>query len=75
MTWFKLLKAVRTLKAPITSVKLAEKVDLEVSVASAWLAKFTRWGYLLRGPATRGSVRWLRTYTLTRWGLRVDPKA
>ena len=73
MHWYLILKAARKLD-PLTSYALAGEVGTTVNIASAWLGKFCRWGYVVRVGSARGARRWVRVYELTRWGRRFKPK-
>jgi hypothetical protein len=39
-----------------------------VQIASGWLSKLTRWGYVRRKGAEPHGKRWVRLYALTKWG-------
>lgn len=70
MDWYEILLAVKRVAkdGEITSLALSEKIDVPNNVCSAWLGKFTRWGYLKRSGSVAGPKRWIRTYELTKWG-------
>ncbi len=74
MHWYGILKAARRIAVDgiVTSDKLAEAIGDETRIASAWLGKFYRWGYVLRVGRQNGSGRGRpRTvYQLTSWGVR-----
>lgn len=81
MDWYGVLKAVRKLtgndpERDFTAEELALGAGLKGTerssprhIASAWLGKMVRWGYVVRsGAATTGTSR--RSYRITRWGIR-----
>ncbi|MGI0147904.1 MAG: hypothetical protein ACREDF_00020 [Thermoplasmata archaeon] len=74
MNWYGILKAARksAIDGLVTSERLSEKIGVPVRIASAWLGKFVRWGYMLRevGPGNGRRGRPPMVYRLTRWGLR-----
>jgi predicted ArsR family transcriptional regulator len=89
MTWYEVLYSARRigsqegvekgkkvlLAVPFTSASLAEKTGLTPAIASAWIGKFQRWGYVVlagKGQSTGG--RPARLYELTKWGLRYKRK-
>lgn len=77
MDWYGILRAARrvAVDGQITSDVLAEATKTETRVASAWLGKFVRWGYVLRVGRKNGTGRGRPTtiYQLTGWGLRFRP--
>lgn len=79
MDWFDVLKAARKVGSEgkeVTAEALAAAARIEASVASAWLGKFVRWGYVLRtGRDTSRRGRPQTVYALTRWGLGFRAKA
>ncbi len=79
MHWYGILKAARraAVDGIVTSDKLAEAIKDEPRVASAWLGKFVRWGYVLRVGRRNGEGRGRPTtlYQLTSWGIRFKPEA
>lgn len=72
MAWFDLLKVVRKLsvEGEISAAALAQRARIEPKLASAWLSKFTKWGYVAptEGPASSGRGRPVRFYELTEYG-------
>jgi len=74
MAWTDILISVRelSLRGAITSETLSEATGLPLKVASAWLAKLTKWGYLSRSGSVPGPRRWMRIYDLTEWGRKYD---
>lgn len=77
MDWYGILRAARrsAVDGQITSDVLATAIRSETRVASAWLGKFVRWGYVLRVGRRNGDGRGRPTtvYQLTSWGLRFRP--
>lgn len=75
MAWQDILDAARraALRGPITSAAVAAEAGVDPRVASAWLGKFCRWGYVVRSGTTPGEKRWTRTYELTAFGIRYKP--
>lgn len=82
--WFDILLAVRKAsldgQRPITAQDVSREAkirDTEKSsadqIASAWLGKFLRWGYVVVDGSAKGDRRWIRTYKVTRWGLEFKP--
>jgi hypothetical protein len=84
MDWFQVLKAARrsAIDGRITSEALADAMSTKgppvpVKVASAWLGKFVRWGYVLREESDQNGLpgRPKANYRMTKWGLnREAPK-
>jgi hypothetical protein len=82
MDWYSVLKIVRRIasrKEVFNSTDLAQEAgikDTEKSeahqIASAWLGKFVRWGYVVRAGQEPGERSW-RGYRLTSWGARFRP--
>lgn len=83
--WFQVLEAVRRLAGPkgvklFTSDGVAQEAGIRDGkkrearhIASAWLGKFLRWGYIAHsGRAVAGPSR--RAYRITDWGLRYEPQ-
>lgn len=68
MSWFKVLKLCRKLddqEGVFTSYDLAEAGVNDPKVASAWLSKFEKWGYVRQdGKQFGGRISW----RLTGWG-------
>jgi len=75
MHWYDVLKSVRRISSAgeITSSVVADDTDLTPALASAWLGKFTRWGYLVRVGVRSGHGRPRTVYQLTSWGKRFSP--
>jgi hypothetical protein len=83
MEWLDILKATRkhAVNGDITSAVLKKKTGLDIRVASAWLSKFVRWGYLIRAGVSIDLIDGQRRpgrpgviYQLTSWGLRFRSK-
>lgn len=75
--WYPVLQAARACaKASrleddgFSAATLADMARIEDHIASAWMAKFCRWGYALRA----GRIGRWRRYRLTSWGLRFRPR-
>lgn len=71
--WFEILKAARRVNErgeALTSGALAKEAKLQTNVASAWLFKFEKWNYVIRGEKELTGRRWSWSWVLTRWGLR-----
>lgn len=68
--WYVILLAARRVVAreDLTSTALAGEVGLDVASASAWLAKFSRWGYAAKVGKVPVGRRWAWSWTLTRYG-------
>jgi predicted ArsR family transcriptional regulator len=64
-----------SLSGVVTPDVLALAVGVEVRIASAWLGKFARWGYVVseKGGQSGRRGRPQNAYRLTRWGLRFRP--
>lgn len=67
------------LEAAFTAEELAEEAGMAQSksgaspswIASAWLGKFVRWGYVVRGgKAPNVAGRAVQTYRITAWGMK-----
>lgn len=82
--WYDVLLAVRRAslqgQRPFTAQDVAREAGIEGTerssperIASAWLGKFQRWGYILVEGSAKGARRWIRTYTVTDWGMRFKP--
>ena len=70
------LKAIR-LRGEITSEHLADDLGTTVQIASGWINKMWRWGYIRPQGSTRGARRWVRIYVITAWGRKLkrpDPR-
>ena len=52
----------------------ATKRSEAVQIASGWLSKLARWGYVRRAGTAPHGKRWVRLYALTRWGKRFELK-
>ena len=86
MTWYTILLGARRAShngtRDITARDLAIEGKIPPSgssgsekIASAWLGKFARWGYVTRSGHIQGEKRWSRTYSLTKYGLeRPEPQ-
>lgn len=80
MQWFDVLMAVRRTShdggRDFTAFDLAVESlfdrypDRRKAIASAWLGKFARWGYVVRVGSVRGEKRWARKYKITGYGLK-----
>jgi predicted ArsR family transcriptional regulator len=79
VNWFDVLKAARKVGSEgkeITAEALANHLTITPAVASAWLGKFARWGYVLRvGRDTSRRGRPQTVYVVTRWGMEFKAKA
>jgi hypothetical protein len=82
--WYAVLLAARKAsldrKRPFTASDVAReagikgtKVSSAERIASAWLGKFHRWGYVLRTGSAKGEKRWIGIYEMTDWGMRFKP--
>lgn len=56
-------------KAVFAAEELAKKTGLPDNVASAWLGKFCRWGYVVRVGKAPSKGRFRTLYSLTTWGI------
>jgi len=87
MIWYDILKAVRRVSAKtggaITGAALIGEARIRPTersradqIASGWLSKLSRWGYVRRTGTHRkeGRGRPAVVYVLTRWGERFRPK-
>lgn len=75
--WREMLYAVRALVAqevPVTSARLADAVDIEVKVASAWLSLLGKWGYIRQEGKETVNGRWGHVWKLTRFGEEYRPQ-
>lgn len=71
--WFAVLESARRIQrggAMITSTALGQEAGISTGIASAWLFKFERFGYVRRGEKYITGKRWSWSWGLTRWGLR-----
>lgn len=85
MDWWAVLQAVRRASLdgtrPFTALDVSREAKLEDTdaskgsqIASAWLGKFHRWGYVLPEGSAKGEKRWIRTFKITKYGLeRKEP--
>lgn len=79
--WLGVLDAVRAVaqqKTPFGSADVAKALGMAPGVASAWLGKFARWGYVLR--VGHKSVKFGAgappvLFEVTRWGMEFRPGA
>lgn len=73
--WYDVLLAARRVHGrdePLTSSTLALESGIDVHIASAWLFKFEKWNYVLRGDKQSTGRRWSWSWVLTRWGLEME---
>ena len=71
--WFDVLLAARRIahrKETLTSGELALEASIETRIASAWLSKFARWGYVKKKEKIATGNRWSWSWVVTRWGIR-----
>lgn len=72
MDWWEILLAVRQIaqKGQIASPALSKRTGMTVRVASAWLSKLKKWGYVRLGGSAPSFTnrRWVRVYELTTYG-------
>lgn len=81
MDWFSILEAARQLSEDgFTAEELAQEAEIEgteiskpAKIASAWLSKFHRWGYVLQAGTASSGRRWVRVWKLTDWGFEYEP--
>lgn len=87
MTWYDVLKAARRAaaagnrkEAVFTAAGVAAQAKIKPTdrssadaIASAWLCKFLRWGYVLRAGTQGGKGRPRTLFVLTDWGRRCRP--
>jgi len=78
--WLLVLEACRRVAArakdgQFTAAEVALEAKIKATgkstaqrIASAWLGKFYRWGYVMRVGSKSGSTRWIGLYELTSWG-------
>ncbi len=74
--WRKMLYAARDIVEDggrITSATLADEMEIEVKVASAWLSHLAGWGYIRRIGKETISGRWAWVWELTRFGIEYKP--
>jgi len=83
MTWMDVLEAVRKLSeaGEFTAPDLAKEARIKKGekstadqIASAWLGKFCRWGYVIRKGTIPGQKKWIRMYEITKFGREFTPK-
>jgi len=77
MPWYDVLLAVRRVasrEGPITAAGVGVELEMPPRIASMWLAKLWRWGYLRRREKVLEGRRWTYRYELTRWGERFRPR-
>ncbi len=75
--WYDVLQAARRVQGRdeiITSKSLGLEAKIPTSIASAWLFKFLKFGYVLKGDKYITGKRWSWSWGLTRWGLRFREK-
>lgn len=85
-TWFRILESVRKISLDgarsFTAAELAAEVGFERAgtateqqLASGWLSKFVRWGYVVHDGTEKpeGAPRWIRKYQITKFGKMVEP--
>ena len=75
--WIAVLQAARRILQKggvLTSTALAEETELETKVASAWLFKLEKWGYVSKDQKYITGKRWSWSWALTRWGFRFKVK-
>lgn len=75
--WFDALLAARRILSRgevLTSIALAREWDVDTRVASAWLFKFERWGYVKKDEKVATGKRWSWAWIVTRWGTRARVK-
>lgn len=75
--WFDVLLSARRILSRgeiLTSIGLALESGLETKVASAWLFKFERWGYVLRKEKVATEKRWSWSWSVTAWGTKARVK-
>lgn len=79
VTWFEVLMAAREFKDPFTKDDLADAAGISAGpksspgrIASAWLTKFARWGYVRRVGEIKGAgIRPTYQYKVTEKGAAV----
>lgn len=90
MSWYNILEAARRIgvgkggPVPFTARMLADEAGIKQGkgkkatvhdIASAWLGKLYRWGYILpAGKTAPEEGRSETVYKLTDWGIRFKPK-
>ncbi len=85
-TWFRILESVRKIsldgQRSFTAAELAQEAALErvgsateQQLASGWLSKFVRWGYVVHDGTAKpeGANRWIRKYQITKFGKMCEP--
>jgi len=76
MPWYDVLKVVRRMVdagGEISSRTVGLEAEMPTRIASMWLSKMVRWGYLRRISREPDGKRWSYRYELTRWGQRFKP--
>jgi len=59
--------------ATVTAPDLAREAKMPLREASAWLAKFVKWGYAERVGSAPYGKRWVRLFLLTKSGMTRKP--
>jgi hypothetical protein len=75
--WFDVLLSARRILSRgevLTSIGLAGESGIETRIASAWLFKFERWGYVLRKEKVATRKRWSWSWSITTWGTKARVK-
>ena len=75
--WRDILYAVRLLDTKgvkVTSSTLAEHLNMDTKLASAYLCLMGKWGYVRRASKDTVSGRWCFVWELTRFGLEYKPE-
>lgn len=58
----------------LTSKALGLEAKVDTKIASAWLFKFLKFGYVLKSDKLSTGKRWSWSWNLTKWGLRFKAK-
>lgn len=76
-SWFGILESARLLGSKFTALDLKNATEItELKLASAWLSKFLKWGYVAKlGTQEGGGKKPFTVYSLTDYGKSVAPKA
>lgn len=80
-SWFEVLESARVLssseKSNFTAADLMRAAHLsELKLASAWLSKFAKWGYVIKAGVEPGAGKKPFTvYKLSNYGKTVEPKS
>lgn len=70
--WYRVLEAARAIQGEITSRTLGLQARIDPSDASAWLCKFSKWGYARRlGTSSLGGKT--IAYEITGFGHKAKP--